>query len=239
MQEKIHLAAELIKISNYIVAFTGAGISVESGIPDFRSPGGLWEIYNPMEYAEYSAFLSHPEKYWKMHRELSRMVLQAKPNPAHLALADLEFKYKKLKAIITQNVDFLHTRAGNTNVLEIHGSGQTSRCLNCGNTYHYTEIQELLDKGVEVPRCFECNGLIKTNTILFGESLPYDVLENARSEIIAADLLIIIGSSLTVYPAAALPLIAQETGTKILIINFEPTMMDRYADVVINKGILE
>ncbi|MFX0182629.1 MAG: NAD-dependent deacetylase [Candidatus Hodarchaeota archaeon] len=231
---KIKKAAELIKTSDYIVAFTGAGISTESGIPDFRSPGGLWEKYNPTEYAEYSAFLTHPEKYWTMHKELSQMVLSAKPNPAHSALADLEHKYGKLKTVITQNVDFLHSRAGNTNVLELHGSGQTARCLGCNEEFHYTTVQDMLEKGLTVPRCPECNGLIKTNTVLFGEPLPIGILEQARDEIVTADLLMVIGSSLLVYPAAALPSLARETGTRLIIINLEPTMMDGYATVVIH-----
>ncbi|MFX0086693.1 MAG: NAD-dependent deacetylase [Candidatus Hodarchaeota archaeon] len=232
--EKIKLAAKLIKQANYIVVFTGAGISVESGIPDFRSPGGLWEKYNPNEYATYSAFLKRPEKYWTMHKELRDLILTAQPNPAHTALAALEHEYGKLKTVITQNVDFLHSRAGNTKVLEIHGSIQTYRCLGCGKEFNYTEIDTFLVHSELPPRCSQCNGLIKPNTVLFGESLSSNVLKDARDEIIKADLLIVIGSSLLVYPAASLPSIAVETGAKLLIINFEPTNMDRYADVVIH-----
>lgn len=230
--DKIKQAAELIKNSDSIVAFTGAGISVESGIPDFRSPGGLWERYNPQEYAEYSTFLTHPEKYWTMHKELRKMVVNAQPNPAHIALVTLEHEYGKLKAVITQNIDFLHSRAGNSKVLEIHGSGQTSRCLSCKKEFYYTEIEILLDTGQLPPRCPQCDGLIKTNTVLFGEQLPYDVLEQAREEIIAADMLIVIGSSLSVYPAASLPSMAIQSGSRLLIVNMERTPMDIYADVV-------
>lgn len=232
-EDKIKQAAELIKNSNYIVAFTGAGISVESGIPDFRSPGGLWEKFNPNEYATYSTFLSHPEKYWTMHKELREMVIEAQPNPAHNALATLEHEYGKLKSVVTQNVDFLHSRAGNTKVLEIHGTTQTSHCLSCDKTFYFTEVEEMLDQGQLPPSCPKCNGLIKTNTILFGEQLPYDVLEQSREEIKAADLLIVIGSSLTVYPAAALPSIAVQTGSGLIIVNKEITPMDTYADVAI------
>jgi NAD-dependent deacetylase len=232
-EDKIRQAAALIKKSNYIVAFTGAGISVESGIPDFRSPGGLWEKYNPNEYATYSTFLIHPEKYWIMHKELRDMIINAQPNPAHIALADLELKYGKLKSVITQNVDFLHSRAGNTKVLEIHGTTQTSRCLGCDKEFLYTEVDAFLDEGQLPPRCPQCEGLIKTNTILFGEQMPYDVMEQAKDEVVAADLLIIIGSSLTVYPAAALPSLAVQTGKRIVIINREFTPMDTYANVAI------
>jgi NAD-dependent deacetylase len=232
--EKIKQAAELVKQANYIVVFTGAGISVESGIPDFRSPGGLWERYNPNEYATYSAFLKHPEKYWTMHKELRDLVLTAQPNPAHKALAALEHEFGKLRAVITQNVDFLHSRAGNTKVLEIHGSIQTYRCLSCKMEFKFSEIDTFLTHSDLPPRCPKCNGLIKPNTILFGESLSSNVLKDARDEIIKADLLIVIGSSLVVYPAASLPSIAVETGAKLLIVNFEPTNMDSYADVVIH-----
>ncbi len=231
--EEIRQAAKLINKANYIVAFTGAGISVESGIPDFRSPGGLWERYNPNEYATYSVFLTHPEKYWVMHKELRNLIIPAQPNPAHIALASLEHEYGKLKTIITQNVDFLHTRAGNTKVLEIHGSIQLYRCLNCKKEFSYLEIDEFLGKD-HVPRCYQCNGLIKPNTILFGETISSDVLNAATEEALKADLMIVIGSSLLVYPAASLPLIAIQKGCKLLIINYEPTNRDMDADVVIN-----
>ena len=232
-EDKIKQAAELIKKSNYIVAFTGAGISTESGIPDFRSPGGLWEKYNPNEYATYSTFLTHPEKYWTMHLELRDMVKDAQPNPAHIALAELELEYGKLKAVITQNVDFLHSRAGNTKVLEIHGTTQTSSCLRCDKRFHFTEVEAFLDQGHIPPRCPQCDGLIKTNTILFGEGLPRDVMEQAKDEVVAADLMIIIGSSLTVYPAVSLPSLAVKIGKRLLIVNKEFTPMDIYANVAI------
>jgi len=235
LSNKIEKAAQLISNANNIVAFTGAGISTESGIADFRSPGGLWERFDPAEYAEYRAFLTHPEKYWTMHKELSHIVLSADPNLAHIALADLELKFGKLKTVITQNVDFLHSRAGNTKVLELHGSGQTARCLSCSEEFYYTVIQEMLEKGITVPRCPQCDGLIKTNTILFGEPLPYGVLEQAHNEIQSSDLLIVVGSSLTIYPAAALPTVAFKNGIPLIIINIEPTPLDKYADVVIHE----
>ncbi len=234
-EESITAAAQLIHLSKYIVVFTGAGISTESGIADFRSPGGLWSRYNPSEYANYSAFLKHPEKFWKMHKELSETVFAAEPNLAHTTLASLEKDYKKVKTIITQNIDFLHLRAGNTKVLEIHGSGQTANCLSCQTEFQYTDIQKLLDEGQDVPRCNKCDGLIKPNVVLFGEQLPFEVLQQARDEVSAADLLIIIGSSLTIYPAATLPSMALSTGTKIIVINVEPTPIDNDADVVIHE----
>lgn len=233
LEQSILEAALMIRKASYVIAFTGAGISVESGIPDFRSKGGLWERYDPNEYAEYYAFLRTPEKFWTMHSELSDMVINAQPNPAHLALATLE-KMGKLKAVITQNVDFLHQRAGNTKVLELHGSGETASCVNCGKTVDGVAVHEIVKSGTIPPRCTHCEGLIKPNVILFSEPLPNDVFVEARRQVLVADLLIIVGSSLSVYPAAALPLLAGQTRTKIIIVNDEPTPMDQIADIVLN-----
>ncbi len=225
-------AANLIKSKSKIVAFTGAGISVESGIPDFRSPGGLWEKYNPTEYAEYSAFLKWPEKFWKMHSELAELVSSAEPNPAHIALATLE-NLGKLKAVITQNIDFLHQRAGNSRVLELHGTGETASCLSCQKQFDRVMVEELLKK-VQVPRCPDCEGLIKPNVVLFSEPLPANVFEEAKQELLESDLLIVIGTSLSVFPAAALPSLVSFNNTPVIIINEEPTSLDSSASIVIN-----
>ncbi|MHA1215235.1 MAG: NAD-dependent protein deacylase [Candidatus Hodarchaeales archaeon] len=233
MKSKIKLASDLITKSNYIVAFTGAGISTESGIPDFRSPGGLWERFDPQEYATYSSFLRHPESFWSMHRELTRTVLESQPNDAHKFLVELE-KLGKLKAVITQNVDFLHSRAGSKRVLELHGSGEKATCLSCKKSYHYTEVEKMIDEGGIPPKCPVCQGLIKPNVVLFGEPLPDQVFNEANNEILQSDLLLIIGSSLSVYPAAFLPQQAIRIGSKILIINRRPTYLDIHADVVIH-----
>ena len=233
-QKLLDKARSLIEKSSFIVAFTGAGISTESGIPDFRSPGGLWDRYDPMVYGEYNSFLRTPEKFWTMHSELSETVSNAQPNPAHLALVELEKKTGKLKAVITQNIDFLHQRAGNTNIYELHGSGETAKCLDCKAVYSHKTV-ELLLKTVKVPRCSECNGLIKPDVILFNEPLPFGIFLKARGLVEEADLLIIIGSSLNVYPAASLPLIAQRTGAKIIVVDVESTYLENYADVFL-KG---
>jgi len=225
-------AAKIIKSKSYIVAFTGAGISVESGIPDFRSVGGLWEKYNPNEYAEFSAFLKTPEKFWTMHSELSDLVTSAEPNPAHLALATLEER-GKLKTIITQNIDFLHQRAGNTRVLELHGSGETASCLSCGKQFNRIDVEKIIET-VIVPRCPTCNGLIKPNVVLFSEPLPSNVFEEAKQELLLADLLIVVGSSISVFPAATLPYITNQTGAPVIVVNDEPTPLDFLASVVIH-----
>ncbi|NHJ01273.1 MAG: NAD-dependent deacylase [Candidatus Heimdallarchaeota archaeon] len=235
MNQLVRKAAELIAYSHNIVTLTGAGVSTESGISDFRSPGGLWERFDSSEYAEYSAFLTHPEKFWSMHRELSTVILRAEPNDAHKVLSALEIEMKKNMVIITQNVDFLHSRAGNSRVLELHGSGETSKCLDCGKIFHYLELAQFLEKNTTVPRCDVCNGLIKPNVVLFGESLPTGVYIEAREAISSADLLLIIGSSLTVTPAAFLPHIALERKIPIIIINREPIPMDDFAEVVIHR----
>jgi NAD-dependent deacetylase len=169
-----------------------------------------------------------------MHRELSKTVIEAEPNPAHLVLVSLEMRYKKLKAVITQNVDSLHSRAGNSRVIELHGSGQTASCIKCGYQIPYTEVQKMLLRANSPPCCDKCGGLIKPDVILFGEPLPVDVYENAKKEIEKADLLIIIGSSLTVYPAAVLPTLAIRSGARMIIINREPTQYDNMADIVIH-----
>ncbi|MHA2366363.1 MAG: SIR2 family NAD-dependent protein deacylase [Candidatus Hodarchaeales archaeon] len=234
ISNKIQKAADFIIQAQYIIAFTGAGISVESGIPDFRGPGGLWERFNPDEYATYWAFQETPEKFWTMHSSVSELLQISEPNPAHIGLARLE-QLGKLKSVITQNIDSLHSKAGNTKVLELHGSGATASCLNCHKNYTYEFVQSLIDEGHTVPRC-TCSGLIKPDVVLFGEPLPYKTLQEAEIEIAKSDLLIVIGSSLQIYPAAGLPRLAKEkiNPARILIINKEPTNLDKIADLVIH-----
>jgi NAD-dependent deacetylase len=227
--EDIRKAASLLKESQRVVAFTGAGISTESGIHDFRSEDGLWSRYDPAIYATIQGFLNHPEKYWTMAKELGPQILAAQPNPAHLALADLE-RMGKLRCVITQNIDFLHTRAGNSYVLELHGTYRTCHCLDCQNEYSREQIIEKLEVDELPPRC-TCGGLIKSDTVLFGEPLPADAVQQAGAEARSTDLMIVVGSSLSVYPAAGFPLVAIENNAKLIIINKEPTPFDHLADV--------
>lgn len=230
--EDILKAALLLQENQRIIAFTGAGISVESGIHDFRSEGGLWSRYDPAIYATIEGFLNHPEKYWTMAKELGPQILAAQPNSAHLALADLE-RLDKLHCVITQNIDFLHTRAGNSYVLELHGTYRTCHCLDCRTEFSREHIIERLEADEVPPRC-TCGGLIKSDTVLFGEPLPADVVQQADMEARRADLMIVIGSSLSVYPAASFPLVAKENHAKLIIINKEPTPFDRLADVTLH-----
>ncbi len=211
--------AELLKEKKYLVAFTGAGISVDAGIPAFRGGQGLWEKYDPMEYAEIRAFYHNPEKVWVMLREMSRVILEAKPSMAHLALGELERK-GILKAVITQNVDGLHHVAGNTNVIEYHGNHRWLTCVSCGK-----RIPLAMDV-VNIhpyPRCEKCNRALKPDVIFFGEGIPMAAAMQANQEAEICNVLLIVGTSGVVYPAAAIPPAAKSNGATIIEINVEKT----------------
>ena len=233
-EQKLAKAAQIIKDSNYIVVFTGAGISTESGIDDFRSPGGLWERYDPNIYASYQYFLHDPSLFWKMHKEVDDLVGLADPNKAHLVIGELE-KMGKVKAVITQNIDMLHQKGGSgkygAKIYQLHGEYGNLHCIKCGKVYNYDEIDT---RNVEYPVC-ECSGYIKPKVVLFGESLPPGVLEGAMNECSNADCLIVVGSSLLVSPANFMPSIAKQYGAQLIFINRENTIMDDLADVFL-KG---
>ncbi|MFX1389158.1 MAG: NAD-dependent deacetylase [Promethearchaeota archaeon] len=233
-QEKLFDAAFIIKSSNYIVVFSGAGISTESGIDDFRSPGGLWERYDPGTYASYQYFLKDPSLFWKMHKEVENLVGTAEPNQAHIAIAKLE-KMGKVKAVITQNIDMLHQKAGTgkhgAKIYQLHGEYGKMQCVKCKKEYNYDEIDT---SNVAYPVC-QCSGYIKPKVILFGESLPQGVLEGAMNECTNADCFIMVGSSLLISPANFMPSIAKQYGAKIIFINRENTIMDDLADIFL-KG---
>ncbi len=236
-REKIESLTRLIQDSNNIVVFTGAGVSTESGVPDFRSPGGVWDRFDPNEMT-YQKFLSSPQsrsKYWELYHECWREFQGAEPNPAHLAVADLE-KRGKLSAVITQNIDELHQKAGNSpgKVLELHGTMWKVRCLKCEAPYPWDEAFRILEQGETVENCPHCGGLLKPATISFGQQLPLQTLEEAQQHTRSCDLFISIGSSLVVYPAAFLPEMAKEAGATLVIINREPTPFDSIADLVIH-----
>ena len=237
-EEQISDVAKIIKESNYIVVFTGAGISTESGIDDFRSEGGLWSRYDPAIYASYYYFLDDPSKFWEMHNELEGLVANAKPNPAHYAIAELE-KLGKVKAIITQNVDMLHQKAGSgsygTKIYELHGQYGTLECIKCGKEFHYEEIDT---KSVKYPVC-KCSGYIKPRVVLFGESLPIGVMEGAMDACRECDCLLMVGSSLVVSPANFMPSIAKQSGARIIFINKDTTIMDDLADIFLRGSASE
>ena len=237
MNETINLAY-MIKASRNIVVFTGAGVSTESGVPDFRSPGGIWERYDP-EVMTYQNFVSSAEcrsQYWQMYHECWHEFSSVKPNPAHHAIAELE-NQGKLSAVITQNIDGLHQQAGNSpdKVLELHGTMWKICCLECRAEYSIDKVIGLLDLGEVIPECPECGGLLKPATIAFGQQMPLQVLEEAQRRSISCDLFISIGSSLVVQPAASLPPAAKEAGAALVIINLVPTPLDILADLLIRE----
>ena len=236
--DKIAVVADMIRESKRVVVFTGAGVSTESGIPDFRSPGGVWERYDPNELT-YQKFLSSDtsrEKYWAYHKEVWYPMKQAEPNPGHYAIAELD-RMGKLDCVITQNVDYLHQRAGipDDKVIELHGTIHWVNCLGCQKRYLREEIQRRLEEGVKIPTCDDCGGYLKPATVAFGQPMPQWETSEAEHRSAACDLFIVGGSSLVVYPAAQMPVIAKHSGAKLVIINLAPTPHDHYADVVINE----
>ncbi len=227
--------AELILAARKVVAFTGAGVSTESGLPDFRGPGGIWDRFDPDDFT-YQKFISRPQTrrlWWQLIHEGS-LSTEIKPNPAHHALAELD-RLGKLDSVITQNIDNLHQTAGvpDEKVFELHGNLKWAVCLGCGRRYPFAEVKTSLDEGKDVPDCQVCSGILKPSIVFFGEMLPEGVFEAATHRAKGADLLIVIGSTLIVYPAADIPARAYRSGAKLVIINLSPTPMDREAAVLI------
>ena len=236
MKEMIDQAAEWIAHAKAIVVFAGAGLSTESGIPDFRSPGGVWDRYNPEDFyfQNFLASEASREKYWQMATEMYEPMKKAQPNAAHLAIAELEI-LGKLDSVITQNIDGLHHKAGNSEgkIIELHGTATYVSCLSCKKRYDRDAIQERIRKGEKAPRCDSCGGLLKPATISFGQAMPERETEEAYRRSAASDLFIVVGSSLVVQPAASMPLVAKRSGSKLLIINLDETPLDDLADLVI------
>ena len=237
MKSGIEKIAGWIAASKKTVIFTGAGLSTESGIPDFRSPGGLWDQYNPEDFY-FQNFVSSQasrEKYWQMATEMYGPMKQAQPNLAHRAIAGLE-GLGKLDCVITQNIDGLHHRAGNSaeKIIELHGTAMHVACLNCQKRYNRDEIQMRIAGGVKAPACDECGGPLKPATISFGQSMPERETEEAYRRSSGCDLFIVIGSSLVVQPAASMPGVAKRSGARLVIINRDPTPYDDMADIVIH-----
>jgi len=225
--------AELLVSSRHAVVFTGAGVSTESGIPDFRSPGGIWDRFDQSAF-DYSSFLTSSQSrlaHWELFRTLSHRV---EPNPAHFGVAEL-CRLGLVKAVITQNIDNLHQRAGVPDelIMELHGSMKNFTCLRCHAKYPLDKI-EVIMQSAEVPECPHCRGILKPDVVFFGESLPGDTLERAVFNSRASDLFIVIGSTLAVYPAAYMPEYALASGASLVIINLTPTPMDSQASAVIH-----
>lgn len=221
INDLIEKAAKILASSHWAVALTGAGISVDSGIPDFRSPGGLWDRFDPFEYAHIDAFRRNPERVWTMLKEMSAMVRNAKPNPAHIALAKLE-ELDVLKVVITQNIDNLHQKAGTKNIIEYHGNSEHLVCIKCNKRYTADEIEK---KGVFPPKCDECNTILKPDVVFFGEPIPFQALIEAQHHAQKCDVMLVVGTSGMVQPAASLPYIAKNTGSTIIEVNKTKTIL--------------
>jgi NAD-dependent deacetylase len=223
---------QMIRRSARMAAFTGAGISTESGIPDYRGPNGVWTTGKIPHINTVRTDREARREFWQMRRQTYPTMRAREPNAGHRALARFE-RAGKLLAIVTQNIDGLHQKAGNQpdRVIELHGSSHRLRCLSCGRVYDGQAIQARLDAGEVDPRCEVCGGVLRSATILFGESLPREALNTAHAVARATDLMLVVGSSLVVNPAARLPAIAKEQGAGLIIINRTPTPLDAQADV--------
>jgi NAD-dependent deacetylase len=228
--------AQLLRGSNRTVALTGAGISVPSGIPDFRSPGtGLWENVDPMEVAHINVFLQDPERFWSYYRPRFGMLADKEPNGAHHALAELEAR-GMLEAVVTQNIDTLHRKAGSRKVVEVHGTIETGSCWDCKAGYPVEELAGMFDQR-GVARC-TCGGAVKPDVVLFGEMLPEQAMENAHALCAGADLLLCVGTSLEVYPVAGLPEVTRRAGGSIAILTIGPTPYDSQAEVRLGGDVV-
>jgi NAD-dependent deacetylase len=236
LQEQLLDAAELVEHTRKIVVLTGAGISTESGIPDFRSPSSPWQIEPPVNYRDFISKQEARAQYWRSRRNLSSQVALAHPNAAHQALVELERQHKLL-AVITQNFDGLHQDAGHPSehVIELHGTSREAACTLCGARSSMQALQERIDEGEIDPCCPLCGGFLKSATILFGQKLPDTALARAKQCTAECDLFLVVGSSLKVNPAAMLPRLALKRQVPIIIINLQPTSLDAFADVVIHE----
>lgn len=242
-QDAARIAA-LLTDSDYPICITGAGVSTDSGIPDFRSPEtGLWNQEEAKELSKPGAFriseLTLDEKmelFWRVGYKLGKKIMKAKPNKAHKILADWE-KDGIMKSIITQNVDRLHQKAGSQNVIEIHGNAFEAKCMFCGGSYRLKDVMRRYKRKKRAPWCDVCAGFIRPNVVMFGESTPSETIQEALVEIKQADLALVLGSSLIVYPANYLPVIVRKRGGKLVIINDQSTDLDKVSEVVVNASI--
>jgi NAD-dependent protein deacetylase/lipoamidase len=222
--------ADLIRTSQPCVALTGAGVSTESGIPDFRSPGGLWAQFDPLDYGSIRSFRADPERVWRFYAPRFAGLTDAEPNAAHHALAELE-RRGLVDAVVTQNIDRLHERAGSREVVEVHGSIRTSSCPRCGAVHHLAEVLGLIRAGGGVPRCPRCGAVLKPDVVFFGELLPEAAIDRATALARTARLMLVVGSSLEVFPVAGLPLETLDQGGRLAIVNRGATPYDAQAAV--------
>ncbi len=238
MQSVIQQAAQMVRQAAHVVALTGAGISTPSGIPDFRSAdSGLWRHVDPLEVASIWAFCNCPAAFYDWIRPLVQRLSVAEPNAAHRALAELE-AHGCLEAVITQNVDSLHQRAGSRRVFEIHGHARSATCLRCGQAAAADLLWPIVLRGALPPPCAHCGGLVKPDVVLFGEPLPYEALSQAQQAALACDVMLVVGTSLEVMPAADLPLLARRRGARLILVNRASTPYDAAMDVIIRADVV-
>jgi NAD-dependent deacetylase len=230
--------ALLLGASRRTVVFTGAGISTESGIPDFRSPGGIWARYQPIDFADFLASEAARVESWRRKFAIEPTLRAARPNRGHRAVAEL-VRRGQAASVITQNIDGLHQASGvpDEKVIELHGNTTYAKCLSCGRRFELDRIRAELERSGRAPSCEACGGHVKTATISFGQPLPEAALARSRSEALACDLFLAVGSSLVVYPAAAFPAFAKRSGARLAILNREPTDLDELADLVLHLEI--
>jgi len=230
--------ADLLRASERAVVLTGAGISVPSGIPDFRSPGtGLWANVDPMEVAHIDAWRRDPDRFWAFYGQRFASLIDTRPNAAHEAVAELE-RRGLVRGVITQNVDRLHRKAGSERVVEVHGSIEWSRCMECGGRVALERVVELLDSGEGAPECVACIAPLKPEVVLFGELLPDEAMADAQTLAAEADLIVCIGSSLSVYPVAGLPALTQANGGRVALVTEGETPYDREAVVKLDGDVV-
>jgi NAD-dependent protein deacetylase/lipoamidase len=232
--------AEAIAAARRAVVFTGAGISTESGIPDFRSPGGIWTRLAPIEFSDFLASAEARRETWRRRFALDETLALAAPNRGHRAVAEL-VRHGIAAAVITQNIDGLHQASGvpADRVVELHGNTTYATCLDCGKRYELAPLRAAFACDETPPACGDCDGFVKTATISFGQQMPLKAMRRAEEETIEADLFIVLGSSLIVYPAAGFPQLAKHNGARLVIVNREPTGLDDIADLVLHRPIGE
>jgi NAD-dependent deacetylase len=240
LQNGVERLGDMIAEASMIVPFTGAGISTECGIPDFRSPGGLWTRNRPIPYDEFVASQDARDEAWRRRFAMEPTFAAARPGRGHRALAAL-YKAGKIPAVVTQNIDNLHQASGFAaeHVVELHGNTTYARCIGCAETYDMSWVKERFDANGEAPNCTSCEEPVKTATISFGQAMPEEAMRRATDYAQQCDLLIAIGSSLVVWPAAGIPLLAKNNGARFVIINNEATEQDEFADLVIRADIGE
>ena len=236
--DQVQQLHELIGSAKRIVAFTGAGISTESGIPDFRSPGGIWTKYQPIYFDDFMSSEEMRREAWRRKFATDETMQKAEPNAGHRALAKL-VDQGKMTAIITQNVDGLHQRSGvpESKIIELHGNSTYATCLDCGHRYELGPIKKAFQGHGTLPVCEKCDGIVKTATVSFGQAMPEIQMARAQNETMACDLFMVLGSSLVVYPAAGFPRTAKRRGARLVIVNRDPTDQDEEADLVLHAEI--